>query len=50
MYSASLHVAMGKFALGMDVVYHLREKKNKQVRDKSEESNEGLEHAQCYAT
>ena len=33
MYSAGLHVAMGKFALGMDVVYHLREKKNKQVRD-----------------
>ena len=33
MYSVGLHVAMGKFALGMDVVYHLREKKNKQVRD-----------------
>jgi len=37
MYSASLHVAKGKFALG-DVVYHLREKKNKQVRDNQQKA------------
>ena len=29
---------MGKFSLGMDVVYHLREKKNKQVRDNQQKA------------
>jgi len=38
MYSVGLHVAMGKFALRMDVVYHLREKKNKQVRDNQQKA------------
>jgi len=29
---------MGKFALGMDVVHHLREKKNKEVRDNQQKA------------